>query len=392
MRIAIQLALRNLLGAGLRTWLNAIVLSFSFVAIIWMQGLMVGWDYQAKRDMQEWEIGKGQYWHALYDPYDALSLENSHAVLPNQLQLMVDKHSAAPILITPARMYPNGRMLHVHLRGIPSDQTLLNIPTQVLDTVLTDALPIVIGSSMARSAGLEKGSRTMIQWRDSKGTFDAVEAEVVDLFVSNVPSIDAGQVWMELTKLQALTGLPHHATIVSLQDTEQLPNTLGDFVLKQQSDLTKEIDEMIQTKSAGQSVFYIVLLLLAMLAIFDTQILSIFRRQKEIGTYIALGYTRQQVVGLFTIEGAMYAVLAAFVALLYGIPFFIWQSKVGFTIPMETSDFGMAIAPVMYPVYSVGLIVSTTLIVFVTTTIVSYLPARRIAKMNPTDALRGKIQ
>lgn len=392
MRIAIQLALRNLLGAGLRTWLNAIVLSFSFVAIIWMQGLMVGWDYQAKRDMQEWEIGKGQYWHALYDPYDALSLENSHAVLPNQLQLMADKHSAVPILITPATMYPNDRMLHVHLRGIPSDQTLLNIPTQVLDTVLTDALPIVIGSSMARSTGLEKGSRTMIQWRDSKGTFDAVEAEVVDLFVSNVPSIDAGQVWMELTKLQALTGLPHHATIVSLQDTKQLPNTLDNFVLKQQSDLTKEIDEMIQTKSAGQSVFYIVLLLLAMLAIFDTQILSIFRRQKEIGTYIALGYTRQQVVGLFTIEGAMYAVLAAFVALLYGIPFFIWQSKVGFTIPMETSDFGMAIAPVMYPVYSVGLIVSTTLIVFVTTTIVSYLPARRIAKMNPTDALRGKIQ
>jgi putative ABC transport system permease protein len=78
MRIAIQLAFRNLLGAGLRTWLNAIVLSFSFVAIIWMQGLMVGWDYQAKRDMQEWEIGKGQYWHALYDPYDGLSLENSH--------------------------------------------------------------------------------------------------------------------------------------------------------------------------------------------------------------------------------------------------------------------------------------------------------------------------
>ena len=46
-----------------------------------------------------------------------------------------------------------------------------------------------------------------------------------------------------------------------------------------------------------------------MLAIFDTQVLSIFRRQKEIGTYVALGMTRKQVVALFTVEGAMHSVL-----------------------------------------------------------------------------------
>jgi ABC-type antimicrobial peptide transport system permease subunit len=120
--------------------------------------------------------------------------------------------------------------------------------------------------------------------------------------------------------------------------------------------------------------------------------LSIFRRQKEIGTYVALGYTRQQVVGLFTVEGAMHAVLAALAAAVYGIPFFIWQAHAGMKIPMDTSDFGMAIAPVMYPIYSVSLIISTTLIVLLTTTLVSYWPSRKIAKMNPTEALRGKIQ
>jgi ABC-type antimicrobial peptide transport system permease subunit len=46
----------------------------------------------------------------------------------------------------------------------------------------------------------------------------------------------------------------------------------------------------------------------------------------------------------------------------------------------------------MYPVYSMGLIVTTTFIVFMTTAVVSYLPARKIAKMNPTEALRGKLQ
>jgi len=37
-------------------------------------------------------------------------------------------------------------------------------------------------------------------------------------------------------------------------------------------------------------------------------------------------------------------------------------------------------------------VLSTTLIIVVVTTIVSYWPSRKIAKMNPTEALRGKIQ
>jgi hypothetical protein len=40
MKTAIKLAYRNLIGAGLRTWLNVIVLSFSFVVIIWMKGVI----------------------------------------------------------------------------------------------------------------------------------------------------------------------------------------------------------------------------------------------------------------------------------------------------------------------------------------------------------------
>ena len=129
-----------------------------------------------------------------------------------------------------------------------------------------------------------------------------------------------------------------------------------------------------------------------MLAIFDTQVLSIFRRQKEIGTYIALGYTRQQVVGLFTVEGTMHAVLAAILATVYGLPFLLWQAKVGWTMPMDTSQFGMAIAQTLFPVYTVSLVVATVLIITLTTAIVSYWPSRRIAKMNPTEALRGKLQ
>ena len=88
----------------------------------------------------------------------------------------------------------------------------------------------------------------------------------------------------------------------------------------------------------------------------------------------------------------MYAMLAIFVGAVYGIPLFISQSMHGMEMPVDSSDFGIAMAQKLYPVYSLGLVISTILIVTITTTIVSYLPARKIAKMNPTEAIKGKLQ
>ena len=182
------------------------------------------------------------------------------------------------------------------------------------------------------------------------------------------------------------------ATMLTFSDSQRGRAEVDGWILKTKGELTASVDEMIKTKTVGQSVFYFILLLLAMLAIFDTQVLSIFRRQKEIGTYIALGYTRREVVGLFTVEGGMHSILAALVGAAYGLPFLAWQAKVGWTMPMDVSEFGMAIAQTLYPMYSAGLVITTILIVVTTTTIVSYWPSRKIAKMNPTEALRGKIQ
>jgi ABC-type antimicrobial peptide transport system permease subunit len=107
---------------------------------------------------------------------------------------------------------------------------------------------------------------------------------------------------------------------------------------------------------------------------------------------MAMGMTRGQVVRLFTIEGAMHAVLAALLGAVYGIPLLSLQAIKGFAIPGDSGSYGLAMADTIYPVYSIGLIVATILIVLITTTIVSYLPARKIAKMKPTEAIKGKLQ
>jgi putative ABC transport system permease protein len=391
MKTAFKLAYRNLIGAGLRTWLNVIVLSFSFVVIIWLKGVMVGWDHQAKTDMTNWEIGGGQYWHENYDPFDPFTLTESHAPIPREFEEEIAAGDIEPMLLVQGTIYPQGRMQSVSIKGINPRQDIFLLPTHKLDES-TDAVPAIIGAMMARNLKLSTGDYITLRWRDAKGTFDATEIVITDIFSSNVPAAEIGQVYIALEQLQSMTMLEGEATIFTYRNSEKARAPIDGWIHKPKNELTASVDEMIKTKTIGQSVFYAILLLLAMLAIFDTQVLSIFRRQKEIGTYVALGYTRREVVGLFTVEGAMHSVFAAVVSAAYGLPFLAWQAKVGWTIPMDASEFGMAMAQTLYPIYSAGLVISTILIVVVVTTVVSYWPSRRIAKMNPTEALRGRIQ
>ncbi len=392
MKLAIVLAFRNLIGAGLRTWLNAIVLSFSFVVIIWMKGVMAGWDRQSKNDMAKWEIGGGQYWQEKYDPYDPFTWRESHAPIPSIFDNEIEKGDMVPVLVSQGSIYPQGRIQSIRIKGISPDQKLLLLPTQKLDTVMTDAIPAVIGAATSRDLKMGVGDRATLQWRDANGTFDASDVLITGIFNVSVPSADQGQIYVPLKKLQSMLGLPGEATILTYRDSKINRPVIPGWVDKPEKVLTASIDEMLKMKSTGQSILYFILLLLAMLAIFDTQVLSIFRRQKEIGTYIALGYTRREVVGLFTVEGTMHSVFAALLAASYGLPLMIYQAKHGWTLPIDSSQFGVAIAQTLYPVYSAGLVIATVLLVMLTTAVVSYLPSRRIAKMNPTEALRGRIQ
>jgi ABC-type lipoprotein release transport system permease subunit len=385
--MSLKLALRNLLGAGLRTWLNVVVLSFSYVIIIWYQGLIDGWNLQARRDMIAWEIAQGQFWHEAYDPFDLFTLEESHTKIPDKLA----HENVVPILIAQGTIYPEGRIQGVVLKGIPRDQQILNLPTEML--VKEDGeIPVLIGRRMATNNKLKEGDYLTLRWRDANGTFDATEVKIAGIFKTDVPSIDKGHVWLALDDLQQMTQSDGEATMIVAGPGVTAEPEVAGWDFKSQDFLLADLNQIIKQKSVGGSIMYILLLLLAMLAIFDTQILSIFRRQKEIGTFIALGMTRKQVVRLFTLEGAMNSVLAALVGAAYGVPLLIIQNNVGYAMPYNPDDLGIAISEVIYPSYSFGLILGTILVVMITATIVSYMPARKIARMNPTDAIKGKIQ
>ena len=388
--IAPKLAYRNLMGAKLRTWLNIIVLSMAYVIIIWQQGFLDGWNRQALRDMIDWEIGGGQYWHQQYDPYDPFTIEESHAPVPAALAAAASGQAVAPILIAQATIYPQGRMQSCLLKGIGPGQTVLSIPTADLQTDIPE-IPVLIGTRMAKSANLNMGDLFTVRWRDANGTFDAAEAKVVRIMKTSVPSVEHGQLWLPIKRLQRMMQMPGEATIIVTGQGAKETGLLPGWVFRDRTFLSQDLTDIVEMKKVGGYIFYIVLLSLALLAIFDTQVLAIFRRSREIGTLIALGMTRGAVIRLFTFEGAMHGILAAIFAAVYGIPLLSLQAVKGFAMPEAADSFGLAIAERIYPVYSAGLIVGTTLIVLIAVTIVSFMPTRRIANLNPTDAIKGKV-
>jgi len=391
MMLSIKLAYRNLIGAGLRTWLNVFVLSFIYILIIWHYGILDGWNHQANKDMKAWEVGNGQYWQQNYDPYDFFTLEESHAQIPSILKEAVTNGTVTPILITQGTVYPDGRLQSMLLRGIDSEQKIVEIPSAALNIEIQE-IPAIIGQRMAKSCKLKEGDITTIRWRDVNGTFDATDVKIVEVFNCNVPSVDAGQMYIPLERLQEMMNALNETTLFVIDGDTEMSEEISGWTYKDYDFLMTEMNEMMKMKKVGGSFFYVILMLLAMLAIFDTQVLSIFRRQREIGTYIAMGMTRGQVVSLFTVEGAMHAVLAVILGAIYGVPFLLWQMNSGMTMPAGSDDMGIAIAETIFPVYGIGLIITTMLLVLIITTIVSYLPARKISKMKPTDAIKGKIQ
>jgi ABC-type lipoprotein release transport system permease subunit len=385
----LRLALRNLIGAGLRTWLNVIVLSFSFVAIIATQGLLEGMNDQVAQAMIDTEYGGGQFWYGPYDPYDPLTLKDAHGAIPPGLSAAIARGEAAPILVVQGSLYFQGRVRPVLIKGIPPEQTVIRLPSSGMRSTGGD-VPALAGARMARSVGIDTGGYVTLQWRDAKGTFDAQDVEIARVFSTSVQSVDLNQIWIPLDTLRRFARMQGAATVVVLAPGFAPPPEEGGWRLKTVDNLLSDIREVVRSKTVGSSVVYVILLLLAMLAIFDTQVLSVWRRRKEIGTLMALGMTRTKVIQLFTLEGATHGVLAALVAAAYGIPLLGNLARNGWELPPSTDSYGFAVGERLFPVFTVGLVIGTTLLVLAVTTIVSFMPVRRIADLKPTEALRGR--
>ena len=386
-----NLAIKNLIGAGIRTWLNVFVTAISFFMIIFVSGMYDGMRSHAKQVTIDTEVAGGAYWHPKYDPLDPFSFEESHGIPPDEINDLIHNKKAFSVLVSQASIYPNGRMMPVMMKGIEPTQSIVNLPTKSLEQEADGLIPVLIGSGMANYTQLKVGDTFAIRWLDANRTYDADEGVIVYIMETENFKVDVGTIWIPLERAQTMLDMKDEATYVTFVKNISTVQDMGKWIYRDVNYLMRDMEAMIEADEPGAQIMYLILLALAGMGIFNSQILSIFRRRKEIGTLMAVGMTRSRVVGLFTLEGGMNAFFALIMTLILGGPVFIYFALYGIPLPIDYAEMGLIVAKRLIPVYSMGLFVTTTLFISFVVLILSYMPSRRIAKMKPTDALRGKI-
>lgn len=135
---------------------------------------------------------------------------------------------------------------------------------------------------------------------------------------------------------------------------------------------------------------YVFLVLLGCIVMIMTMIMIVKERTKEIGTMMALGLESKNILQLFLIEGAIMGSIGSFLGALSGLLFTGYLAKHGIDFGEAVGAFDAAhlINPIIYPVSSPGNAIFAFVLGSIIVTIACLIPARRAARLEPTEAMR----
>lgn len=383
-----QIALKNFLRQGMRSFLNVLVTALAMVAVVFNLSLYNGFQDQAVRNMVSTDVAGGHYRTPDFDILAPMEWEGQTFKTPDTLSGLPSSDKAE-VLVLQGQIFPNRRLFPVQLRGIQMQQTLLDLPLSKLKewkAPIDDVIPIIIGKQMAGKSHLHIRDEVVLRWRDRFGAVDALDARVVDVVPLINPRIDEGVVWMRLDHLRQITQRKGEITWVVVKEFQ---GTISNTEFQVPEILLKDILELIRQDRKYAIIIWAILIFLAGISVFNTQFLNIFKRQREIGTLIAFGMPPNRVVRLFTLEGSLAAIAAMVMALILGAIIFAWFQSVG----LDVSHLAESQIPIRENIFlkikPFEVILSMLVIIFIMI-LVAWAPVRKISRVNPTEALRGR--
>lgn len=239
---------------------------------------------------------------------------------------------------------------------------------------------ILIGSVLARDLGLRVGQ--VVQLTSDRGRSRSFR--IGGVFSLGIASADRQSIYMNFTTARALFDL---STGVSRIEIKVRPATAAPGIaerLRRSTGLkatawtedNQQLFEGLDAQARTGTIIKAFSLVTIIVGIASAMLLSIVRRQAEIGIMRAMGASRGLVVSIYVLEGtligfigAIIGALAAWLALLPLPPVRAVQSG-GLPIDQTQGDFLLAIA-----------------LTTVAAMLASILPARRAARIDPVEAI-----
>ena len=253
----------------------------------------------------------------------------------------------------------------------------------------------ILGVGLAKSVGVVPGDSIVLLASAANGGTSAVELKVVGVFQTITKEFDDNALRITIPYARKLMRVDGATSWVALlKETrqtegvvarlrEQLP--AADFQILPWSELADFYNKTVELFSKQVGVMKIIIGLIIVLTISNTQTMSVLERTTEIGTSLALGARRGEVLRLFLTEGALLGLVGGAAGVVLGYLLAAIISAIG--VPMPPPP-GMAHGYDGRILVSGALASDALLLALVTTLLASVLPAWRASRMNIVDALR----
>lgn len=236
----------------------------------------------------------------------------------------------------------------------------------------------VIGTILAENLGVRVGDKIRLETGNKLSTV----INVTGIFELGVRDLDSRYVYLDLKQGQALTGLPGGATEIDVKVrdifaadkvAERIRRLTG---LKAESwmETNRELMNALRSQSMSTTMISLFVAVSVALGIASVLSVSVVQRTREIGILRAMGTSRQQMLGVFLIQGALLGLVGSLVG-----------AFAGWGLVWIFNNFGPGL---FYIPVSPSLIPAAMLLATLTGVLSAAVPAQRAAKLNPVAAIR----
>jgi putative ABC transport system permease protein len=400
----LQISLRNLLRHRMRTAISVGAIAFGVVAML-LAGGFIEWIFWAMRDstiasrlghvqiVQQDYLEKGRA-----APYDYL-LPRRSAILP-QLEALPG------VLVVSPRVEFSGLVSHGETtvsflgEGVdPSGEELLSREVNVaLGNRLSAARPngVFMGEGLAANLGVQPGDAVVLLVTPSGGGIHAVEAQVEGFFYTSTKAYDdtALRIPLDLAE-QLLRTDGVHRWVILLEETERtdalvevirdLLEGQGPYQVVPWHELADFYQKTVELFSRQMLVLWVLIGGIIVLTISNTLIRSMLERTGEIGTLMALGARRTDVLRQFLLEGLLLGIIGGLSGIALGTALAYLISWIG--IPMPPPP-GMNRGFTGEILLTADLLEQAVVLAVATASLASIYPAWRASRLPIVDALR----
>jgi lipoprotein-releasing system permease protein len=296
----------------------------------------------------------------------------------DQLPLLT---AVSPVVSGPAFARRGEALESVALVGIDVERYQRIIPLQ--DYIINGQLRLgaddaMIGKVLADDLGVRVGSKLRLE----SGQQNSTVVNIAGIFELGVRELDSRYVYLDLKQAQSLLSLPGGVTVIDLKVADIFA---ADTIAAQVGRLTSlnaeswietnsQLMNALTAQSLSTNMIIVFVAISVAFGIASVLSVSVVQRTREIGILRATGATRQQILRVFLIQGALFGLLGSVVgiAVSYGL---VWV--------FNTFGPGLFYIPV-----SRALVIWALLLAIITGVLAAAVPSLRAARLDPVVAIR----